>query len=78
MHYRLDLVLRPADGALQRAIGLVERRGFAPRAIQGAPTAPDGRWRLCLTVESNRPPEPLRHLMQKNHDCLEVEITACP
>ncbi|MFC4726660.1 ACT domain-containing protein [Coralloluteibacterium thermophilus] len=78
MRYRLELVLRSADGALQRAIGLVERRGFAPRAIEGAPDGADGCWRLRMTVESSRPPEPLRRLMQKNHDCLQVEITACP
>lgn len=78
MRYRLDLVLRPVEGALLRTLGLVERRGFTPRAIEGAPAPGDGHWRLCLTVEGERPCEPLRHLMQKNHDCLQVEITACP
>ena len=31
MRYRLDLVLKPAEGALVRVIGMTERRGFAPR-----------------------------------------------
>ena len=31
MRYRLDLVLKPAEGALTRVIGMAERRGFAPR-----------------------------------------------
>ena len=47
MHYRLDLVLHPAEGALLRVIGMAERRGFAPRAISSAPVAADdGRWHL--------------------------------
>ena len=41
MQYRLDLVLVPAEGALLRVIGMAERRGFAPRAIVGAPNAAD-------------------------------------
>ncbi|MCF5931512.1 acetolactate synthase, partial [Xanthomonas perforans] len=36
MRYRLDLVLKPAEGALVRVIGMTERRGFRPCAIQGA------------------------------------------
>ena len=35
MRYRLDLVLKPVEGALVRVIGMTERRGFAPRAISG-------------------------------------------
>ena len=51
MQYRLDLVLHPAEGALLRVIGMAERRGFAPRAISGAPVADDdGRWHLQLVT----------------------------
>lgn len=55
MRYRLDLVLKPAEGALVRVIGMTERRGFRPCAIQGA-AAPDdaGRWHLQLDVDSTR------------------------
>ena len=35
MRYRLDLVLKPAEGALTRVIGMAERRGFTPHSING-------------------------------------------
>lgn len=75
MQYRLDLVLKPAEGALVRVIGMAERRGFRPQAISGQPDARDGRWRLQLVVESARPVETLRLQMQKIYDCESVEIT---
>lgn len=73
MHYRLDLVLKPVEGALVRVIGMTERRGFAPRAIQGSP-ASDGRWRLQLVVDGGRPAETLRRQLQKVYDCESVQI----
>ncbi|MGN7832268.1 ACT domain-containing protein [Pseudoxanthomonas sp. 22568] len=75
MRYRLDLVLKPAEGALTRVIGMAERRGFAPRAISGEPAPSDGRWRVQLVVDGQRPPETLRLQMQKIYDCESVEIT---
>ncbi|MBW8373890.1 acetolactate synthase [Stenotrophomonas maltophilia] len=77
MQYRLDLVLTPAEGALLRVIGMAERRGFAPRAIAGAPNAADaGRWHLQLVVDSTRPPETLRRQIEKIYDCVSVRISA--
>ena len=76
MRYRLDLVLKPAEGALVRVIGMVERRGFAPRAISGRPDGSGGPWRLQLVVDGQRPAETLRLQMQKIYDCESVEITA--
>ena len=76
MRYRLDLVLKPAEGALIRVIGMAERRGFSPRAISGEPAADDGRWRLQLVVDGHRPAESLRLQLQKVYDCEAVEITA--
>lgn len=77
MQYRLDLVLQPAEGALLRVIGMAERRGFAPRAITGAPmAADDGRWHLQLVVDSQRPPETLCRQLEKIYDCVSVQMTA--
>jgi len=77
MQYRLALVLQPAAGALLRVIGMAERRGFAPRAITGAPVAADdGRWHLQLVVDSQRPPETLCRQMEKIYDCVSVQMTA--
>ena len=75
MRYRLDLVLKPAEGALVRVIGMTERRGFAPRAIAGGPDAGDGRWRLQLVVDGGRPAESLHRQLQKVYDCDSVEVT---
>jgi len=75
MRYRLDLVLKPAEGALVRVIGMTERRGFAPRAISGGPDAGDGRWRLQLVVDGGRPAETLKRQLQKVYDCESVEVT---
>ena len=36
----------------------------------------DGRWRVQLVVDGQRPPETLRLQMQKIYDCESVEITA--
>ncbi|KAG1353836.1 hypothetical protein G6F61_014628 [Rhizopus arrhizus] len=77
MHYRLDLVLHPAEGALLRVIGMAERRGFAPRAISGAPVAADdGRWHLQLVVDGQRPAETLCRQIEKIYDCVSVQVTA--
>jgi acetolactate synthase II small subunit len=75
MHYRLDLVLKPVEGALVRVIGMTERRGFAPRAINGGPDASDGRWHLQLVVSGGRPAETLRRQLEKVYDCESVQIT---
>jgi acetolactate synthase II small subunit len=76
MRYRLDLVLTPAEGALTRVIGMAERRGFTPHSINGESAVEDGRWRLQLVVDGQRPAETLRLQMLKVYDCLSVEITA--
>ncbi|MBN6152132.1 acetolactate synthase [Xanthomonas sp. AmX2] len=77
MRYRLDLVLKPVEGALLRAIGMAERRGFAPLSIAGEPVADDaGRWHLQMVVDGNRPGETLRLQMEKVYDCESVRVTA--
>jgi len=77
MRYRLDLVLKPAEGALVRVLGMTERRGFAPRAIQGSsPGTNDGHWTLQLEVDGSRPAETLRRQLEKMYDCESVDIVA--
>jgi len=78
MRYRLDLVLRPAEGVLLRVLGTAERRGFTPLAIAGEQPPDGGEWRLRLTVRGTRPPEPLRRQIEQLYDCLAVEIAPCP
>jgi len=76
MRYRLDLVLKPVEGALVRVLGMTERRGFAPRAISGGSEGADGRWRLQLVVDGQRPAETLKRQLQKVYDCESVQIVA--
>ncbi len=76
MRYRLDLVLKPAEGALTRMIGMAERRGFTPHSINGQNVAADGGWRVELVVDGQRPPETLRLQMLKVYDCVSVRVTA--
>lgn len=79
MRFRLDLVLKPAEGALLRVLGMVERRGFRTVAIDGRPAAADaGRWHLRLEVEGQRPGESLRHQLEKIYDCESVQVTELP
>ncbi|ALJ29260.1 MULTISPECIES: ACT domain-containing protein [Stenotrophomonas] len=75
MQYRLDLVLTPAEGALLRVLGMVERRGFAPCNIAGSRQPADaGRWHVQLEVSGERPPETLCRQLEKVYDCESVRI----
>jgi acetolactate synthase II small subunit len=74
MRYRLDLIVKQAEGALVRVIGMVERRGFVLRDVQATPHA-DGRWRLRMQVDSTRPAETLRHQLEKVYDCESVSVS---
>ena len=76
MRYRLDLVLKPVEGALMHEIGMIERRGFATRAISGGTEGGDGCWTLQLVVEGSRPAETLRRQLLKVYDCESVAIAA--
>jgi len=78
MRYRLDLVLRPAEGVLLRVLGTAERRGFTPLAISGEQPPDGGDWTLQVTVRGQRPPENLQRHIEQLHDCVSVEIAPCP
>lgn len=74
MRYRLDLILRPAEGALLRVIGTAERRGYTPLAVEGRQQQDAQEWHLMLLVEGERGADSLRKQMEKLYDCLSVEI----
>ena len=75
MQYRLDLVLKPAEGALVRVIGMVERRGFVPSNIAGRRNADDaGRWHVQMEIQGARPAETLCHQLKKVYDCESVQL----
>ena len=78
MRFRLDLTLRPAEGALLRVLGTAERRGYTPLAIEGQRSEDGSAWSLALTVEGERAAEGLCRQMEKLYDCLKVEVAECP
>ena len=74
MHYRLDLTLRRAEGALARVLGTAERRGFQPLSVDGEAHDDGDRWHLRMTVEGAREPEGLQQQLAKLYDCLAVDV----
>ena len=78
MRFRLDLTLRPAEGALLRVLGTAERRGYTPLAIEGQRSTDGSAWNLALTLEGERAAEGLCRQMEKLYDCLKVEVAECP
>jgi len=74
MRYRLDRILRPAEGALLRVIGTAERRGYTPLAVEARQQQDAQEWHLMLLVEGERGADSLRKQMEKLYDCLAVEI----
>ncbi|ODU41450.1 ACT domain-containing protein [uncultured Aquimonas sp.] len=78
MRFRLDLTLRPAEGALLRVLGTAERRGYTPLAIEGQRSNDGSAWNLALTLEGERAAEGLCRQMEKLYDCLKVEVAECP
>ncbi|MGQ4584697.1 ACT domain-containing protein [Lysobacter sp. F60174L2] len=80
--YRVELTLRKAEGALMRALGTTERRGFRPIAVDAESGAVSGTgtadcWHLRLSVESERPAALLQTQLEKLYDCLTVEVQPC-
>ena len=76
--YHIDLTLRRAEGALARVLGTTERRGYRPLAVDGDTRGDGDRWHLRMTVEGERGADGLRAQLAKLHDCLQVEVSACP
>jgi len=70
----LTLTLHRAEGALIRVLGLAERRGYAPLAVDAQP---DGdHFRVALTVRSARPIHLLLRRMEALFDVHEATLLA--
>lgn len=72
MQYQVFLQLRPAESALIRVLGTIERRGFTPVAMN-AETKIDG-WAVSITVQGERSGETLQAQLAKLQDCQHVEV----
>ena len=75
MRYRLELKLKPAEGALLRVLGMIERRGFPPHAVHATHDG-DGYWALAPAIDSPRAPEPPRQQLLKIYDVEELSFSA--
>lgn len=74
MRYRVSLILRRAEGALLRVLGLAERRGFTIEAVQCSPVPHQNLWQIAFTVSSERLADPLKRQLEKLYDCVSVDI----
>ncbi|MDW8478847.1 MAG: ACT domain-containing protein [Xanthomonadales bacterium] len=76
MHHRLSLRLRPAEGAVLRVLGSIERRGFA---IEGIESRRENGWiGLAVALSGERSVEVLARQLARLYDVLAVEIEAAP
>ena len=73
MNYTLHIQLSSVEGAVIRALGLIERRGFSLNTcIVGEP---DGSGRnMKVNVSSTRPGDLLKRQLERLHDVYHVEL----
>ena len=72
MIHVLNIQLRDREGAVLRALGLIERRGFRLHSMVVDEVAAAGR-EMSVRVSSERPVELLRRQLERLHDVMRVE-----
>jgi acetolactate synthase II small subunit len=73
MNYKLRIQMSSCEGAVVRALGLIERRGFS--LIKCAVAESDGMGRqMDVSVESSRPGDLLKRQLERLHDIHQVEL----
>lgn len=73
MRHELHIQLRSCEGAVLRALGLMERRGFKLASCTVAEAQGDGQaMEVCLT--SGRPTDLIKRQLERLHDVLWVDI----
>ena len=73
MRHELHIQLRSAEGAVLRALGLMERRGFKLASCEVSEAQGDGvSMDVCLTSE--RPTDLIKRQLERLHDVLWVNI----
>lgn len=73
MSHELLLEMEPAEGALLRVLGTVERRGFGLRGVTAATT--DGnRQSLRLELDGDRDPQVLCRQLERLIDVRQVRL----
>jgi len=73
MNHTLHIQLSSVEGAVIRALGLMERRGFSLNTC--SVSEPDGSGRAMeVTVTSTRPGDLLKRQLERLHDVFFVEL----
>lgn len=73
MRHELHVQLRSTEGAVLRALGLMERRGFRLASCQVDEAQGDGvAMQVCLVSE--RPSDLIQRQLERLHDVLWVNI----
>ena len=73
MKHNFHIQLRSCEGAVLRAIGLMERRGFQLASCTVSEAQGDGQ-AMQVCVASERPGELLKRQLERLHDVRWVEI----
>ncbi len=73
MRHTLHIQLKTAEGAVLRALGLIERRGFRLETVHAREAQGDGQ-AMTVTVEGDRPADLLQRQLERLHDVLWVEL----
>ncbi len=73
MKHTLHIQLRAAEGAIIRALGLVERRGFRIEQVTVGEAGGDGH-PVRLVVRGDRPVALLKRQLERVYDIIWVEI----
>ena len=71
--HHLQIQLRSGEGAVLRALGLIERRGFRLETCTVGEAQGDGR-PMQVCVRSERPGDLLKRQLERLHDVLWVEL----
>ncbi len=73
MNYTLHIQLSSVEGAVIRALGLIERRGFSLNTCIVGEADGNGR-NMKVNVSSTRPGDLLKRQLERLHDVHHVEL----
>ena len=73
MHHTLHIQLSSVEGAVIRALGLIERRGYSLESCTVSKADGNER-RMEVSVTSSRPGDLLKRQLERLHDVFHVEL----
>jgi len=73
MNHTLKIQLSGSEGAVIRALGLIERRGYHLDRCSVGETGTNGR-AMEVQVSSSRPGDLLKRQLERLHDVFKVEL----